>query len=65
MKRTSLFRLSPILLKAVAVVTVALCVLPVQALEPHFYGPADPHIQYVGRISFLQPDRPQFNYPGT
>ena len=25
---------------------------------------ADPHIQYVGRISFTNPERPAFNYPG-
>ncbi len=25
---------------------------------------ADPHIQYAGRISFTNPERPAFNYPG-
>jgi len=33
-------------------------------LRGHVYSPSDPHIQYVGRISFLNPERPQFNYPG-
>jgi len=27
-------------------------------------SPADKHIQYVGRISFANPHRPSFNYPG-
>ena len=27
--------------------------------------PSDPNIQYVGRISFANPDRPAFNFPGT
>ncbi len=34
-------------------------------LRGHVFTPSDPHIQYVGRISFLNPERPQFNYPGT
>ena len=34
-------------------------------LRGHVYSPSDPYIQYVGRISFLNPERPQFNYPGT
>ena len=33
-------------------------------LRGNVYTPSDPHIQYVGRISFLNPERPQFNYPG-
>lgn len=28
-------------------------------------SPADQHIQYVGRISFANPERPAFNYPGV
>ena len=26
---------------------------------------ADKHIQYTGRISFTNPERPAWNYPGT
>ena len=29
-----------------------------------FISPADPLIQYTGRISFANPERPAFNYPG-
>ena len=28
-------------------------------------SPSDKHIQYTGRISFTNPERPAFNYPGT
>ena len=28
-------------------------------------SPSDPHIQYVGRVCFLNPERPRFSYPGT
>ena len=28
-------------------------------------SPTDKHIQYTGRISFTNPERPAFNYPGT
>ena len=28
-------------------------------------SPADPQIQYIGRISFANPERPAFNYPGV
>ena len=28
-------------------------------------SPADPHIQYLGRISFTNPERPTWNYPGV
>lgn len=34
-------------------------------LKGEIFGPSDPHIQYIGRISFLDPERPQFNYPGV
>ena len=33
-------------------------------LRGNVFRPSDSHIQYVGRISFQNPDRPQFNYPG-
>ena len=28
-------------------------------------APTDPHIQYVGRICFQNPESPRFSYPGT
>ena len=28
-------------------------------------SPADPHIQYLGRISFTNPERPTWNFPGV
>jgi len=31
----------------------------------HLFSPTDPHIQYVGRISFLNPQRPAWNLPGV
>ena len=30
-----------------------------------FVSPADPHILYTGRISFTNPERPAWNYPGV
>ena len=30
-----------------------------------FISPADPHILYTGRISFTNPERPAWNYPGV
>ena len=33
-------------------------------LQETVVSPADPHIQYVGRICFANPERPAFNYPG-
>ena len=30
-----------------------------------FIPPSDPHIDYVGRISFTNPDAPRFTYPGV
>ena len=33
--------------------------------EDYVVGPSDPHIQYVGRISFQNPERLRFSYPGT
>ena len=30
-----------------------------------FIPPSDPHIDYVGRISFADPDTPRFTYPGV
>ena len=33
-------------------------------LKGTFISPTDQHIQYTGRISFTNPERPAFNYPG-
>ena len=33
--------------------------------DDNVVSPADPHIQYVGRISFENPERLKFSYPGT
>lgn len=33
--------------------------------KDHVVSPADPHIQYVGRISTQNPERLKFSYPGT
>ena len=37
----------------------------VAAAQNTVITPADPHIQYVGRICFQNPERPRFSYPGT
>ena len=34
-------------------------------LKGAFISPADPHILYTGRISFTNPERPAWNYPGV
>lgn len=34
-------------------------------LQGNIVKPTDPHIQYVGRISFQNPERPAWNYPGV
>ena len=33
-------------------------------LKGTFVSPSDPHILYMGRISFTNPERPTWNYPG-
>ncbi|MCR4604317.1 MAG: lipase [Prevotella sp.] len=35
------------------------------SLKGNVIKPSDRHIQYVGRISFKNPERPTWNYPGT
>lgn len=47
-----------------------LFVTPIQAsitlpLKGNIVKPTDKHIQYVGRISFQNPERPAWNYPGV
>ena len=34
-------------------------------LEGNWINPSDPNIQYVGRVSFQNPDAPAFTYPGV
>ena len=34
-------------------------------LQGNVVKPTDPHIQYVGRISFQNPERPTWSYPGV
>ena len=48
-----------ILMALVALTTTGACA------EDQIVSPTDPHIQYVGRISFQNPERPCFSYPGT
>ena len=45
----------------IAFVALATCVFA----DDYVVSPADPHIQYVGRICFQNPERPRFSYPGT
>ena len=40
---------------------MAITTLPIQG---SFISPTDSHIQYTGRISFTNPERPAFNFPG-
>ena len=45
---------------------IALVALATNAVAgDNVFSPADTHIQYVGRISFQNPERPRFSYPGT
>ena len=34
-------------------------------LEGNWIKPSDSNIQYVGRVSFQNPDAPAFTYPGV
>ena len=34
-------------------------------IKGQIISPTDTHIQYAGRISFTNPERPAFNYPGV
>ena len=57
MKKIVLLALTALMCQSVsAIVTV-----PIQG---SVIRPSDRHIQYMGRISFTNPDRPAFNYPG-
>ena len=52
----ALFTFHSSLFTSSAIVTV-----PIQGT---IISPADPHIQYAGRISFANPERPAWNFPG-
>ena len=51
-----------ILLALVVMTATAQHTLPLQG---NIVKPTDGHIQYVGRISFQNPERPAWNYPGV
>lgn len=49
------------LLTVSAISATAIVTVPIQGT---IISPADPHIQYAGRISFANPERPAWNFPG-
>jgi lysophospholipase L1-like esterase len=55
--------------KLLLILTLAICLgseLTASAFSKlNLVKPTDSNIQYVGRISFQNPERPAFNYPGT
>ena len=50
-----------VLLAVSAITASATITVPIKGT---IIPPADPHIQYVGRISFANPERPAWNFPG-
>ena len=46
------------------VVSVQACANKTEPQKGTVISPADTHIQYAGRISFQNPERPAFNFPG-
>ena len=44
-----------------AITASAIVTIPIRGTV---ISPADPHIQYAGRISFANPERPTWNFPG-
>ena len=44
-----------------AITATAIVTVPIRGT---IISPADPHIQYAGRISFANPERPTWNFPG-
>ena len=50
-----------VLLAVSAITASATITVPIKGT---IIPPADPHIQYAGRISFANPDRPAWNFPG-
>ena len=53
--------LSTIVLALSAISTFAIVTVPIKGT---IISPADPNIQYAGRISFTNPERPAWNFPG-
>jgi len=58
MKKVILLALAAILCQQI----LAIKTMPIQG---SIISPSDSHIQYLGRISFTNPERPAFNYPGV
>ena len=50
-----------ILLTVLTITASAIVTVPIKG---SIISPADPHIQYAGRISFTNPERPAWNFPG-
>ncbi|WP_028902804.1 SGNH/GDSL hydrolase family protein [Prevotella sp. P6B4] len=53
-----------IILAFVAMMCQQLMAIKTVPVQGSIIRPTDKHIQYTGRISFTNPDRPAFNYPG-
>ena len=53
--------LSTIVIALSAISTFAIVTVPIKGT---IISPADPNIQYAGRISFTNPERPAWNFPG-
>jgi len=50
-----------LLLAVSAITSSAIITVPIKGT---IVSPADPHVQYAGRISFANPERPAWNFPG-
>lgn len=50
-----------LLLAVSAITSSAIITVPIKGT---IVSPSDPHIQYAGRISFANPERPAWNFPG-
>ena len=48
-----------------ALVSVSASAIVTAPLKGSVISPADQHIRYMGRISFTNPERPAWNYPGV
>lgn len=48
-----------------AILLMGLLCFACEANEPVFISPTHPHIVYVGRVSFTNPESPCFTYPGV
>ncbi len=54
-----------ILLAFAAILCQQIMAIKTMPIQGSVISPSDAHIQYIGRISFTNPDRPAFNYPGV